>query len=91
MSTPQLNIKDAEVTRLVRELADLIGESQTEAVRKALRERLDLEKAYRGKDARRKAENSHREFERLWRDTQLIHDRVMAKRSGERGLTENDL
>ena len=47
MGTPQLNIKDAEATRLARELADLTGESQTEAVRKALRERLEREKAER--------------------------------------------
>ena len=36
MGTPQLNIKDAETTRLVRELAELTGETQTEVVRKAL-------------------------------------------------------
>ena len=47
MGTPQLNIKDAEATRLARELAELTGESQTEAVRKALRERLEREKAER--------------------------------------------
>jgi hypothetical protein len=44
MGTPQLNIKDAETTRLVRELAELTGETQTEVVRKALRERLQREK-----------------------------------------------
>ncbi len=40
MGTPQLNIKDAETTALVRELVDLTGETQTEAVRKAVKERL---------------------------------------------------
>ena len=45
MGTPQLNIKDAEATRLARELAELTGESQTEAVRRALAERLEREKA----------------------------------------------
>lgn len=39
-----LNIKDAEVYRLARELAGMTGESMTEAVRKALRERLAREK-----------------------------------------------
>ena len=34
-----LNIKNPEVERLVREIADLTGESKTEAVRKALEER----------------------------------------------------
>ncbi len=36
-----LNIKSEEVHRLVRELADLTGESLTAAVAKAVRERLD--------------------------------------------------
>jgi len=39
MGTSQLNIKDAETTRLVRELAKMTGETQTEAVRKADRAR----------------------------------------------------
>lgn len=34
-----LNIKHAEVERLAAEVADLTGESKTEAVRQALRER----------------------------------------------------
>lgn len=41
MGTPQLNIKDAETTAMVRELAALTGESQTEVVRKAVKERLE--------------------------------------------------
>jgi antitoxin VapB len=36
-----LNIKDPETHRLVRELADLTGESMTGAVREAVRERLE--------------------------------------------------
>lgn len=36
-----LNIKDAETHRLVRELAALTGETQTEAVRRSVSERLD--------------------------------------------------
>ena len=66
MGNPQLNIKDAEATRLVRELAELTGETQTEAVRKALRERLQREKAeHEARDARTAAEK-RREFERVW-------------------------
>ncbi len=34
-----LNIKNKEVERLARELADMTGETKTEAIRKALRER----------------------------------------------------
>jgi len=40
MGAPQLNIKDAETTAMVRELAELTGETQTEVVRKAVAERL---------------------------------------------------
>ena len=40
---PPLNIKDPEVYRLARQLADRTGESMTEAVRKSLRERLTRE------------------------------------------------
>ena len=36
-----LNLKNAEVERLVTEVADLAGETKTEAVRRALQERLD--------------------------------------------------
>ncbi len=36
-----LNIKNVETTRLIRELADLTGESMTAAVTEAVRERLE--------------------------------------------------
>ncbi len=91
MGTPQLNIKDAEATRLVRELTELTGETQTEAVRKALRERLDREKAERETRATATAEEQRREFERMWSETQNIYDRVAPLRSGEPGLTDDDL
>ena len=66
MGTPQLNIKDAEATRLARQLADLTGESQTEAVRRALRERLEREQAERAARDVRTAEEKRREFEKVW-------------------------
>ena len=40
-----LNIKNAETHRLVRELADLTGESMTAAVTTAIRERLERVRA----------------------------------------------
>jgi antitoxin VapB len=40
-----LNIKNAETHRLVRELAELTGESMTEAVTAAVRERLERVRA----------------------------------------------
>jgi len=36
-----LNIKNAEVERLIRELSTLTGETKTEAVRRAVEERLE--------------------------------------------------
>ncbi len=43
-----LSLKDAETDRLAREVAKLTGESLTEAVRKALAERLERERRKRG-------------------------------------------
>ena len=43
-----LSLKDAETDRLAREVAKLTGESLTEAVRKALAERLERERRRRG-------------------------------------------
>lgn len=47
MGTPQLNIDDAEITTMVDELTALTGESPTEAVRKAVKERLAHERFVR--------------------------------------------
>lgn len=44
-----LNIKDSETDRLARRLAKLTGESLTDAVGRALRERLDREERRRGR------------------------------------------
>jgi antitoxin VapB len=47
MGAPQLNIKDAETTAMVRQLAELTGETQTEVVRKAVKQRLEREQHLR--------------------------------------------
>jgi antitoxin VapB len=91
MGTPQLNIKDAEATRLARELAELTGESQTEAVRKALRERLDREKAERESRDARTAGERRREFEKVWAKIQKIQERVRRRGFTENMLTDDDL
>lgn len=44
-----LSLKDPETDRLAREVAQLTGENLTEAVRKALAERLARERLRRGK------------------------------------------
>ncbi len=43
-----LNIKNAEVERLAAELAELAHESKTEAIRKALRDRVTRLRLYQG-------------------------------------------
>jgi antitoxin VapB len=91
MGTPQLNIKDAEATRLVRELTELTGESQTEAVRKALRERLEREKAERTAKTVRSEEEARREFERIWPEIQKIQEEVRRLGLVENMLTDDDL
>lgn len=47
-----LSIKSDEADALARELADLTGESLTEAVTESLRERLDRERRLRRRDLR---------------------------------------
>jgi antitoxin VapB len=91
MGTPQLNIKDAEATRLVRELVELTGETQTEAVRNSLRERLKREKAEREAHATRTAEDHRREFERIWPEIQKIQKKVRKHMKPSDFLTDDDL
>jgi len=91
MGTPQLNIKDAETTRLVRELAALTGETQTEVVRKALRERLERRKAERDDRAARAADDNRRGFERVWPEIQKIQAEVRRLRLAKNMLTDDDV
>jgi hypothetical protein len=91
MGAPQLNIKDAETTQLVRELVKMTGETQTEAVRTALRERLEREKAERASRNARNAEEKRREFERVWGKVKKIQERVRRRGLSENMLTDDDL
>jgi len=91
MGAPQLNIKDAEATRLARELAELTGESRTEAVRKALHQRLKREKAERESVAARTAKKKHREFEKVWAKIQKIQEEVRRLGLAENMLADHDL
>jgi antitoxin VapB len=47
-----LSLKDKETDRLAREVAALTGETLTEAIRKALAERLERERLRRGESTR---------------------------------------
>ena len=91
MGPPQLNIKDAEATRLARELAELTGELRTEAVRTALRERLQREKAERTDRLGRTAEENRREFEKMWNKIQKIQAEIRKRGLIENMLTDDDL
>jgi antitoxin VapB len=96
MGTPQLNIKDAEATRLARELAELTGESQTEAVRTALRERLEREKTEREKTEREShavysAERKRRDVENTLAEIKKIQEEIRRTGLIENMLTDDDL
>ena len=91
MGTPQLNIKDAEASRLAHELAELTGESKTEAVRKALRDRLEREKVERKALDAATAAEKRREFGKVWAKIQKIQERVKKRGLIENMLTDDDL
>ncbi len=54
-----LNIKNDEVVRLARQLADLTGENITQAVAVSLRERLEKLKNKSSYDARQRIDQMH--------------------------------
>lgn len=89
MGTPQLNIKDAETTAMVKELAALTGESQTEVVRKAVKER--LERARPKAPTPRSEEHRRIEAERILANIQKIQDGVRKRMKPEDFLTDDDL
>jgi antitoxin VapB len=91
MGTPQLNIKDAETTALVRELVGLTGETQTEAVRRAVRERLTREREDRERAAAQSAAVKRSEYEKTMTEVRRIQEKVRALRLNKNCLTENDL
>ena len=95
MGLAQLNIKDAETSAMVRELAQLTGESQTEVVRKAVRQRLEREKSQRqpgtGKPAMRPLTTAQkREFARTWRRIEKVQEQITRKQI-DNMLTDDDL
>ena len=81
-----LNIKNAETHQLARELAELTGESMTEAITVALRERLEREKRERGVEARIKKLRAIRKRSRA-----LLKDGPSAVEHGDFLYDENGL
>jgi antitoxin VapB len=64
---PDLNIKNAEAYRLVKELAAATGESMTQAVIESVRERLDRFRSARVEDVDARVE-------RIMELAKVIHD-----------------
>jgi len=91
MATPQLNIKDAEASRLVRELAELTGETQTEAVRTALRERLQRERAEREAHIAQRSARKRRDVEKALAKIRKIQEDIRRRGLIENMLTDDDL
>ena len=91
MGAPQLNIKDAETTRMVRELAELTGETQTEVVRKAVKERLAREKDQHEQATDRNQREKQIELQKALDEIRQIQDRVKAAGLIENMLTDDDL
>jgi antitoxin VapB len=60
-----LSIKDPETDRLARELADVTGESITEAIRVAIAERLERTRAHRYPTLRASLQRIHERLQAL--------------------------
>jgi antitoxin VapB len=61
-----LSIRDPETDRLARELAGLTGETMTQAIRKALEERLARQRRARAADLAQRRAAAMATLERIW-------------------------
>ncbi len=61
-----LSIRDPETDRLARELAAVTGETMTQAIRKALAERLERQRRGRAVDLARRRAAAMATLERIW-------------------------
>jgi hypothetical protein len=91
MGIRQLNIKDAETFALVRELSELTGRSQTEIVRRAVKELHMREKDDRAREAELRKADKQKEIEETWAEIQKIQERVRALRNPANEFSEADL
>jgi antitoxin VapB len=91
MGTPQLNIKDAVTSKLVRELAEITGDTQTEAVRKAVKQRLEHVKAEREEQTSRKVATKQRELKKVHVEIRKIQKYVRERGLAANMLTDEDL
>lgn len=61
-----LSIRDPETDRLARELAQLTGETMTQAIRTSLEERLARERRRREQDVEKRYDAIMEVLERIW-------------------------
>lgn len=91
MGAPQLNIKDAETTAMVRELAELTGETQTEVVRKSVKERLEKKKADLDRESGIEKRRREMDYENTLAEIRKIQAEVREHMKPGDFLTEDDL
>ena len=82
-----LSIKTDEADRLARALAKLTGENLTEAVTKALRERLERERQRAGDDLPARLDDLTRRLRAAY-DTRPVRRAEWDAASGDRGMDE---
>jgi antitoxin VapB len=82
-----LNIRDREVSDLAREVADATGETMTQAVKTALRERLERVREVDATEQQRRYD-AIMDFARRWREAPVLDSRPLDEILGydENGL-----
>ena len=82
-----LNIRDREVSDLAREVADATGETMTQAVKTALRERLERVREVDATEQQRRYD-AIMDFARRWREAPVLDPRPLDEILGydENGL-----
>ena len=73
-----LNIRDREVSDLAREVADATGETMTQAVKTALRERLERVREVDATEQQRRYD-AIMDFARRWREAPVIDPRPLRR------------
>lgn len=77
-----INIKNPEAERLIRELAELTGEGQTEAVMKAVSERIDRLRSQKGHGRYARMMEITERMAPLLKDMPDIDDYLYDKKTG---------
>ena len=83
-------LDDSEMSALVRELAELTGESQTEALRNAVKERLARKKHDHAHELELRKADEEKEFEETMAEIRNIQDEIR-KEQIDNMLADDDL